>query len=399
MRTACAACGGGLRTVLALGATPVADYFPLPDEPDGPAYPLRMAVCERCWLAQLPDVVPDGELYGAGYGFLTGGSPAAVRYFAAFADWLMARYGERARRLTVEIACNDGTLLRHLAAAGCPVLGIEPAGPPAAVMRERGLDVWNEPFGRDSGKKIRDVHGPAGLVVAVNVAAHVADPVGFLAGIGDLLAPGGVAVLEFQDLAALVAGCQFDHVYHEHRFFYSLRSFTQIARAAGLVVVDAERSPAQGGSLRVTAARAGAPAPAVEAITGTESWLAGPGAYAALQPRAERTRERLGALLAAEQAAGRTVAGYAAPAKSATLLGFCGIGPDVLPWIVDATPSKAGRVTPGSRIPVVMAGERPDPGAYLLLAWNYLGDVLRRERAFMAAGGRFIVPIPGPVVL
>lgn len=382
--------------MLDLGWSPLADRFPRTAADDEPCYPLRMAVCGDCWLAQLLDVVDDGELFGADYGFLTGGSPAAVGYFARFAKWAVRQHGERARRLTVEIACNDGTLLGFFRQAGCPTLGVEPAAPAAKMARGAGLDVVPRPFTEYLGREIRERHGPAGLVVACNVVAHVTDPVDFLRGVRALLAPDGAAVFEFQYVGDLVGACQFDHVYHEHRYFYSLASFTALAERAGLAVTAWERTPAQGGSLRVTAVpgeRAAAVPPPLDEI-----WLRMPGVYDTLQPRAEAIRGRLWDLLApclGDPA--RPVAGYGATAKSATLLNFCGINWEHLAFVADATPSKAGRLTPGTHIPVVAEGGRPDPAIYLLLAWNYLGSVLRREQAYLARGGRFIVPFPFPV--
>ena len=257
--------------------------------------------------------------------------------------------------------------------------------------RRDGLEVATRLFTEEAGYAIRDSHGPAGLVIACNVVAHVPDPLGFLRGVRALLADDGAAVFEFQDLEALAGGCQFDHVYHEHRFFFSRASFTALAAQAGLWVQRCEHIPAQGGSLRVTVTAGEEGSCALP-----PSWLEQPGAYTALQPRAEAIRDRLLAILAEREG---MVAGYAASAKSATLLNFCRIGPETVPFIADATPSKHGLYTPGSRIPVVADGSGPEPWAYLLLAWNYLGPVLRREARFIERGGRFIVPVPDPVLI
>ena len=230
-------------------------------------------------------------------------------------------------------------------------------------------------------------------MIACNVAAHVADPVDFLTGVADLLADDGVAVTEFQDCEALIAGCQFDHVYHEHRFYYALRPFARLARRAGLAVMGWERTPAQGGSLRVTLARQQG------FIPGSSVWLEDRAPYASMQDRALYAKWRLLELIGAERDAGRVVAGYAASAKSATLLNFCGIGPDQVPWIEDTTPGKIGRYAPGSRIPIRAPGGPPFADTYLLTAWNYLPGVLRREQEFLEGGGRFIVPGPVPVLI
>jgi novobiocin biosynthesis protein NovU/D-mycarose 3-C-methyltransferase len=225
------------------------------------------------------------------------------------------------------------------------------------------------------------------------VAAHVADLHDFFAGIEHLLAPGGVAVVEVQYLADLIAGNQFDHVYHEHRYYFTVDSLARVASRHGLAVESVTRTSAQGGSIRVTLCR-GEPPELVEPV-----WLRQPSTFLSLQGRVEQIRNRLLELLDGQAAHGRKVAGYAASAKSATLLNFCGIGPDRLDHIVDTTPHKIGRYTPGTHIPIVGPGDRPEPDVYLLLAWNYLPGVLRREREFIDRGGRFLVPIPYPVLL
>lgn len=395
-RKACGGCGSAdLADFLDLGSTPLADRFPRPAERDGESYPLQVAVCQKCWLAQLRCVVDGAELFGADYAFLTGASPALAAYYAQWATWAMAEYGAQARRGVIEIACNDGTLLSRFALQGCPVLGIEPAGPPADAAEAAGLGVVREPF--TSELPLRAGIARAGLVIANNVMAHVEDPFDVLDGIRRILAPGGVAVCEFQYLGDLLAGAMIDHVYHEHRFFYSLASFTALAREAGLYVTRAMRTPNQGGSLRVVLS-------ADEALAGfapplpLEDPMTRIGIYAGMQSRAMHARGALLEALDAELAQGRTIAGYGASAKSATLLGFCGIGPGRVSWIEDLTPGKIGRVTPGTRIPVIAPSEmRAD--TYLLTAWNYLSSVVRREAEFLASGGKLIVPGPVPVTI
>lgn len=378
-RARCGGCGSGaLDIVLDLGSTPLADRFPASPDEDEPRYPLRLAVCGSCWLLQLLDVVPDGVLWDAEYAFVTGASPASREYFRDWAAWA----APMASGLTVEVACNDGTLLRHFRG---PVLGVEPAAGAAAEARAAGIAVREALFTEAEAEIIRADHGPAGLVIACNVAAHAADPLDFLRGVRCLLAGDGRAIIEFQDAAELVAGCQFDHVYHEHRFFFSVDSFAATAARAGLAVTDVMRTPAQGGSLRVTLR----PGPAVSRPA-VEPWLRDRAAYVTLQARAGYIRSRLRRALDAEHVAGRVTAGYGATAKSCTLLNWCGIGPRDLAFVADLTPGKQGRYTPGTGIPVVAPGR--DPDTWLLLAWNYLAAVLRREHAFT---GRWLVPFTG----
>ena len=390
-RDACAACGGDLQDFLDLGSSPPANNFPASAQEQENWYPLVTAVCGSCWTIQLREVVPDAELYGDDYGFRTGTSPAAVRYFGEMARHLMALYPEQAAQLTVEIACNDGTLLGNFADAGCKVLGVDPVKPAAAEATARGLEVITEPFTAVAAAQIRNMTGPAGLVIACNVVAHVADPLDFMTGVKILLGGGGVAVIEFQDAEKLIAGCQVDHVYHEHRFFWSLRAFSRLAAKAGLGVMDWERTEAQGGSLRVTLVQLPAFLPQVS------TWLETFTPYADMQDRADYMKARLLGIIGDERAAGRVVAGYAASAKAVTLLNWTGLGPESISWIQDTTPGKAGRYMPGSRVPVRAPGTKPD--TYLLLAWNYLPDIIRREREFLDGGGRFIIPGPVPVLL
>ncbi len=400
-RTNCGACGStDLDLVLDLGSSPLADEFPATaaEAVALPRYPLQLLVCGSCWLVQLGYVVPDVELWSTSYGFFTGASPASVRYFEGYADWLAGRgHLPGPGELAVEIASNDGTLQQHLGRHGGQVLGVEPAKGPAAAAEARGLDVVAEPFGLAVAEQIRSACGPAKLVVANNVLAHVADLPDFLAGVRHLLAPGGALVVEVQYLGDLLLGNQFDHVYHEHRSFFAAGPLVAAMERAGLGVVLAGRPPAQGGSLRLVAQ----PDAATDRrFLPAEGWLTGPAAYTGLQGRADVLRDRILSLLSGEGAEGRSVVGLAASAKSATLLNWCGIGPGMVGQVHDLTPSKAGRFTPGTGIPITTDPLPPgrDVSA-LVLVHNYLPGILRREAGFLAEGGRFVVPIPQPVVI
>lgn len=386
-RDVCAGCGlsDDLPVVLDLGCSPLADRFPEKDAAEA-IYPLQLAVCGHCDLAQLLYLVPDDELFGEDYGFLSGSSPASIRYFRDWAEWALKVHASESK-LIVEIACNDGTLLKNFRGTGNHLLGVEPATPAADHARDAGLEVRKHHFTEDYADELTDHYGKAGMIIGCNVVAHVPDPLSFLRGVRRFLAADGIAVFEFQSFDDLVADCQFDLVYHEHRFFYSLQSFTRLAGMAGLHLLGWQRTPAQGGSLRVCLGRA-------SAGVSVPVWRSD---TSMLQGGADRVKDRLLELLEGYWADGRLVGGYGASAKSATLLNFCGIDTRLVGWVADVTPGKIGKVTPGSQIPIV--GDMPPADAYLLFARNYLGSVLRRESKYIESGGRFIVPIPNPVII
>ena len=412
-RTTCASCGcPDLEQFLDLGETPLANRYPATADEAETFYPLKVAVCRLCGLAQLTEVVDDAELYGVDYGFYSGASKAQQDYHRAGAALLLDRYGEQAKRQTVEVACNDGSLLAHFRDAGCRTLGIDPAAGPVKAARERGLDVIEAPLTAARAQEIRDEYGPAGLIIAYNCMAHIADLPDMLTAIRLLMDRGSVAVVEVQYLPDLLAGNMFDQIYHEHRYFYSLTSLFEAAVRRNLYCVDAELIELQGGGLRATftadpmARRwfplAGPQRPSdtdhPDAIFAGERWhWTRPDVFRSMQGRVDRVRSHLRSLVHAELAAGRTVAGYGAAAKATTILNFCGLGPEQLQYVVDTTPYKQGRFVPGVKVPIVSpehATAHP-VDTMLLLVPNYLGPVLRAN----PHQGRWIVPLPTPAVI
>lgn len=378
----CRTCGGQLAEVLDLGETPLADH--LSETPDpGPLHRLRLAVCVSCWLVQLQEFVADDALYGGSYAFYSGASGASLIYFAEYARWAHALAPEG---LVIEIACNDGTLLQHFARLGRSVLGIDPAHGPIELARDRGLNVLQASF--NSGIAAHE-RGTAALVVANNVLAHVQDPRDFLRGVKTLLMPGGLAIIEVQYLGDLLLGNAFDQIYHQHRYYFSETSLLRLAAQEGLFAAQTLHTPAQGGSLRVvlTAATTGV-------TPRDEGWLRRWATFSSFSGRVEWWRARFLELLATLP---QPVAGWAAPAKGTTLLSYCGLGPEQISHLVDTTDFKWHRYLCG--IPVVSPGEREEPGTYLVLAHNYLATALRRERDYMARGGKLLVPLPLPQVI
>jgi len=402
-RTKCGSCKGqNLTQVLDLGTSPLADDFPHSPEEAATQkrYPLGLCRCADCTLVQLTEVVPDDELWGGDYGFYTGSSWVAVQNQKTYAEKVMKDYPRLCRQGVLEIACNDGTMLYQFALAGYPALGIDPANGPATKAINNGLDVWVDEFDSYAALRIVAQHDHQGVVIANNVIAHVADLDDFIEGLSIVLAPEGVAIVEFQYLVDLITGNQFDHVYHEHRQFLSLTALTIALERHGLRPQEVTQINAQGGSLRVVISRGPYWGHSVNHMLHAEKWLRNENALAGIQGRADRIRRRLLDMLYNMKWEEKRVAGYGASAKSTTMLNWCGIGPDLIQYIVDTTPMKHGRYTPGTGIPIISpSADSRAPDVYVMFVWNYLAEIMKQETLFASQGGRWLVPIPAPILL
>lgn len=405
-RTKCSACGyDDLQVFLDLGTSPVADAYASSATDASVYYPLQLAVCTGCWLVQLLDVLDHKTLFGTGYSFYSSASAPLSSYHERYASDILgvSSHRDSARKLVIELGCNDGDMLRHFAKAGYSTLGVDPAAGPVAAARERGLEVIEKPFTLTLAREICGSHGNAGIIIANHVLAHVEDVSNFLEGVSNLLAGSGVAFIEVQYLPDLLVSNAFDLVYHEHRNFFSLTSLKRAALRWGLHVVDAQLTDRQSGSLRVTLRHARPTLSEVQRIENAETWLHHENAYHGFQGRVERIRDRLIELVNDEDTAGRKVVGYGAPAKATTLLNFCGLGSTAIDHIVDTTYAKQDRYVPGTGIkirkPQRLGTGEAEQTTYLLLAWNYQRHIMNAEREFTSRGGRWIVPIPVPTVL
>jgi hypothetical protein len=409
-RTTCRICGSQkLFQFLSLGETPLADAF-IEKENLGesePKYPLDVAVCENCGLVMLVNIVPPEVLFGDTYAFYTSGSPQAVIHFRKYAHEMMERFPELAKRLTIDIASNDGVLLRPLKEMGAKVLGIEPAKNVAIVAQSSGIDTVVEFFNKKTAENVLKRYGQAGLILANNVIAHVDDVVDFAEGVKILLDPKGVFVFEAQYFPNLLFKNQFDNVYHEHHSFYALRPLVLLMEKAGMKIFDVEEVDTQGGSIRVFAEHEGGPhevKPIVQKMIKAEldMKLDTTEPYKGLADRAANIKKELLAILSDIKRQGKKIVGYGAPAKGNTLLNYCGISTQYLDYIIDKTYFKHGKFTPGMHIPVFpieKIQEDGPPDYYLLLVWNYAEAMLKQEEEFRKNGGKFIIPIPNPRIV
>ena len=392
-RTVCSACGDKeLNQFLDLGDSPIADAYTDSPNRDVPRYPLALAVCGNCYLVQLMEIVDAKTLFGTGYSFYSSASPPLSAYHATYAESLFEPYDALLRKGILEIGCNDGDFLRHFAAYRS--LGVDPAIGPVRMAEERGLRIWKGAFSLELAQDMEKF----GVVVANHVLAHVEDVSDVLAGISHVLADDGVAIIEVQYLPDLLLNNAFDLVYHEHRNFFSLTSLTNAARLHGLQVLEVQFTQRQGGSIRVTLNHGIRAAHGFTDLRAwTEDWLQDPSAYAGFQGRAYRVVSRLWDLIMSLK--GAPVVGYGAPAKATTLLNFCGLDETELEFVIDTTPAKQGRYIPGTGLPILAADEPHLADTYLLLSWNYMAEILRKEKEFTAAGGRWLIPLPVPVIL
>jgi SAM-dependent methyltransferase len=400
---ACRFCGQPLtRLVVDLGMSPLCERFLRADQLDDvePFYPLRVFVCDSCWLVQLAEYVSPQEIFGE-YAYFSSFSDSWLDHARRFADSMIERRSLDPSSLVVELGSNDGYLLRQFQPAGVPVLGIEPAANVAAKAREAGVETIVRFFGADLGRSLRDAGRQADLLVVNNVLAQVPALNDFLAGATLLLKPDGLFTIEFPHLLRTLEGNQFDQVYHEHFSYFSLLAARTILEAHGLAVVDVEELPTHGGSLRLHVQHAElgvTPSPAVEAVVRRErdAHLDDAIGYAGITPRVERTKREMLAFLIDAKRDGRSVAGYGAPGKANTFLNYCGIRTDLLEYTVDRNPYKHGRFTPGTHIPIFdperLRETRPD---YVwILPWNLRSEIAQQLAFVREWGGRLVVAIP-----
>ena len=388
---------------LDLGFAPPSNAYLTADDLHAPEtwYPLKLYVCAHCWLVQTEDYARADDLFRPDYAYFSSTSSGWLEHARRYVESMRERLALGPDSLVIEVAANDGYLLRNVVAAGIPCLGIEPTASTAEAAEKLGIPVLREFFGETLAKQLAAQGRQADLIVGNNVYAHVPDINDFTRGLKAALKPGGTVTLEFPHLMRLIEHTQFDTVYHEHFSYLSLHTASRILAAAGLRVFDVEELPTHGGSLRVFgchAEDARTAAAAVGAVLAEETrrGLQRLDTYAGFQARADRIKDDLLEFLIQQKKAGKKVAAYGAAAKGNTLLNYAGIKPDLLTFVCDAAPSKQGKFLPGSHIPIlppdVLREQAPD--YVLILPWNLASEIQRENDHLAAMGTRFVTGVP-----
>jgi C-methyltransferase C-terminal domain/Putative zinc binding domain/Methyltransferase domain len=404
----CRFCGAPLRHVFVdLGMSPLCETFLLPAELNRmePFYPLKVWVCDRCFLVQLQEYVSPAEIFTE-YAYFSSYSSSWLRHARDYTEMAIARFGLGGASRVVEIASNDGYLLQHFVEHGIPVLGVEPAANVAKAAVEKGIPTVVKFFGRRTSEELAAEHGRADLIVGNNVLAHVPDINDFVGGLKILLDPRGAVTMEFPHLWRLIEENQFDTIYHEHFSYLSFSTVQAIFEAHGLRLFDVEQLSTHGGSLRIYACHAEDHRPAEPRVAELLAAEAAAGfrsleRYLSFAPQVEETKRALLAFLIDARRTGQSVAAYGAPGKGNTLLNYCGIRSDFVDYAVDRNPYKHGRFTPGTHIPIhapeKIRETRPD--LILILPWNLKDEIVEQLAFVREWGGRFVVPIPRVTVV
>ncbi len=390
--------------IMDFGNTTLANGFIDPadrDEPE-PTYPLEVIVCRSCWLVSLRHTVDPEALFGD-YVYVSSESDLILGHMRHIVELSTERFGLAPGDLVVELGSNIGTHLGIFADAGMRVVGVDPARNLVEIANERGVPAVAAFFGAEVAGRIAGEQGRARFVLGRQCFAHIDDVHAVLDGVTTVLAADGVVAIEVPHLLPLLEENQFDTIFHEHLSYFSLGTLTRLFALHGLRVVDVERAPVHGGSIVVFGAPDTAPhptSPAVAELLALEDrrGLNGEQRYREFAARSRQVMSQIRELVRALVADGKRVAGYGTPSKGCALLEFCGLDGGELEFTSDTTTLKQGRLTPATHVPVVspeQARENP-PDYYLLLAWNYAEEIIRKERAFLERGGQFIVPIPQP---
>jgi len=388
-----------LTTFLDLGCQPLANALLVAQQLREPelSFPLELAFCHDCSLVQVTETVPPDVLFGRDYPYYSSVSPHLLAHSRDHVRRILAERRLDASSFVIEVASNDGYLLSTFIDAGIPVLGIDPAVGPVAAARKRGVPTLHAFFGAQLARKLAADGKRADVIIANNVAAHVDQINDFIEGFAILLKDDGFARLEVAYLRDMIEKCEFDTVYHEHLFYWSITAMERLLSRHGLHMNDAERLSIHGGSIRVTMSKRPGRSERLLALL-TEEARAGMGSfsyYRSFAARVEQLGRRLRESVDQVRARGARLAAYGAAAKGATLLNYMKFDTSVIEYVVDRNPAKVGKYLPGVRLPIrtveTLTRDRPD---YLLvLAWNFAAEIIQQNQEYARLGGRFILPV------
>ena len=401
----CRHCGAeATLPLIDLGSAPPSNAYLTEATLHGPEkwFPLKVVVCEKCWLAQTEDFFRSDELFDADYAYFSGFSDTWLAHCERYVVEMIKRFGLGAESHVVEIAANDGCLLQFVNERNIPCTGVEPTSSTAAAARGKGISIIEDFFGVRLASQMAQNGMQADLTVANNVLAHVPDINDFVSGFAILLKPNGVVTFEFPHLMQLIDKNQFDTIYHEHFSYLSLTVVSRIFERNGLKVFDVEELPTHGGSLRVYAQRRddgkNHTTNNVRALLQREYTLGmtSPAFYLGFQEKANLLKDDLVSFLIERKREGKKVAGYGAAAKGNTLLNYAGVRPDLLPYVVDLNPAKQGKYLPGSRIPILSSEAliNGKPDIVLIFPWNIADEIVQQIKYVRNWGGIFVSAIP-----
>ncbi|MEQ4715011.1 class I SAM-dependent methyltransferase [Nonomuraea sp. B19D2] len=394
----CRICSGNVSKFFDLGPQPISDAFLLPSARENEfLYRLQVGVCESCMMVQQAEEIPRQKMFHADYPYRSSGSALMRKHFEAVARRFLATELSGRDPFIVEIGSNDGVMLKTISEAGIRHLGVDPSGGAAEASAECGVRVQVDFFDETTAGTILARDGQADVIYSANTVSHISYLDSVFRGVDKLLAENGVFVIEDRYLGDILEQTAFDQIYDEHFYLFSVRSVQALVQLHGLELSDIEHLPVHGGTIRYTISRPGrrVVGPEVGRLRASE-----PVDFSVFDDFARRAadiRDELVTLLARLRDEGRRVVGYGATAKSATILNYCGIGPDLIPYICDSTPGKQGRLTPGSHIPVLAPESFADPypDYALLFAWNHAEEIMAKEQAFRQHGGQWIMYVPG----
>lgn len=404
--SACRSCGSGaIVPVLDLGLQPIANALLGSDdlEREEAVFPLKLLVCEDCNLAQISETIPPDVLFGDDYPYFSSFIPALLAHSREHALALIDERRVGAEDLVIEIASNDGYLLKNFVEAGIPAFGIDPAAGPVAAARAAGVETVHAFFDCALAKQMSAQGKRASVMLANNVLAHVEDINAFVAGFAEMLRDDGIAEFEFPYVRELVERCAFDTIYHEHVFYFSLAALEPLFNRHGLHLNDATPIEIHGGSLRLRVSKAPGKSDRLRRLEDEERFIGLDRAdyYRNFAGRVSKIRGELVHMLDGYRSEGKRIAAYGAAAKGATLLNFANLGAGTIDYVVDRNTHKVGKYMPGVRLPIrdVAALSEIPPDVLLILPWNFCDEIIEQQRDFAAGGGVFVRAVPSPEVI